>query len=104
MTTTESLIEEIKQATIQEFGKELNPKTKRYIGETMLNVLAQLTKLQEKSFLSVPYPEPDAVGFYKKCHFIPTGNRREVVLPKKDVDKLEKTNFEHTNSSVDFIV
>lgn len=30
MTTTESLIEEIKQATIQEFGKESSPKTKRY--------------------------------------------------------------------------
>ena len=78
-------------------------KKKRYIGETMLNFLAQLTKEQDKQILSVPYPDSDAVEFYEKCHFAHTGIKRAVILSEENMDELKKSNLAHTGSSVDFI-
>ena len=80
-----------------------NPRQKRYIGETMLNFLAQLAKLTEKSSLSVPYPDRDAVGFYKKCYFISNGKGRACMLTEDNMEKLKKNNFEHTGAVIDFI-
>ena len=76
---------------------------KRYIGETMLNFLAQLTKLTEKSFLSVPYPDRDAVGFYKKCYFTPKGQGRACMLTEDNMDKLKEQNYTHTGSKIEFV-
>ena len=75
----------------------------KYIGETMLNFLAQITKLSGRKSISVPHPDSSAVGFYKKCLFTPTGKKREVIMPQEDIEKLDEQNYMHTGSRINFI-
>ena len=86
-----------------EFKAKNTDRQLKYIGETMLNFLAQITQSSGKEFIIVPHPDSSAVGFYKKCHFTPTGKKREVIMSQEDAEKLDKQNYMHTGSKINFI-
>lgn len=76
-------------------------RTKKYIGETMLNFLAQFVFKSGKEVLLVPFADRSAVGFYKKSAFT---KEDELVfhLSKRDMKELEKINLKHNKNVINF--
>ena len=78
-------------------------RTVKYIGETMMNFLAQVTKMSGKKYVSVPHPDSEAIGFYKKCFCALSGQTQGFTLAEDNMDKLKISNFEHTGAEINIL-
>jgi len=77
----------------------------RYIGETMIAFLIELTKKADKKLLCIPciLKDENTKHFYfKQCDFkTKTGN--EAWLKKRGFEQMLRKNSEHTGSKIDLI-
>ena len=79
-----------------------NPKMK-YIGETLVNFVLNLTKKRGQNFLFVPVPVQQALGFYNKLGFISSRQGLVMVTESPRARDLNKQNEMHTNSKIEYI-
>lgn len=77
-------------------------RTKKYIGETMMNFLAQNTLNKGKDVLVVNNPVKKVLPFYtENCHCKETESKF-VYLDELNTLKLALQNMEHTEKAIDF--
>ena len=82
--------------------KKNSERKKEYIGETLINFVAQLAKRMKKDTIHVIYPTRTALGFYDKCGFVKGDDNIDLKFNLKNIDKLQKQNYEHTGSLINF--
>ncbi len=77
----------------------------KYLGETMINFLAQITNETNKK-LTVQHSADRAKKFYKKCKFKDTHSNSifNFVFHKQKLEKLKKQNRKHTGSPIEFVI
>ncbi len=76
----------------------------KYIGETLLAFLAELSEKSSCKKISIPIYKKSAEGFYLKCNFKPNPWRKEeLLLNRKKFSDLIKQNKKHTGSDINYI-
>ncbi|MBQ7287897.1 MAG: hypothetical protein IJW73_09070 [Candidatus Gastranaerophilales bacterium] len=79
-------------------------RTKKYIGETFLNFLAQYTLKEKMPIFNIVYPTKGAYSFYvNKCHFVPLNSLNKLMMDKDSAEKLNIQNELHTGKNIEFL-
>jgi len=80
-------------------------RTKKYIGETFLNFLAQYTLKENVPLFKIISPTKKARPFYvEKCFFEPATLPCQLSLDKKAAQRLNIQNELHTGKNIEFII
>ena len=78
-------------------------RTKKYVGETLLNFIAQISEKMGKDTVHIIFPVRSAYDFYTKYGFKKVIGEVGLKLNRKEAIELQNTNYKHTGSKIEFI-